>query len=421
MSIETTRLSNGLTVLTDPMPDVRSVSVGVWLRRGSRHEPAHLGGISHFIEHAVFKGARGRSAKDIAVEIDRLGGNFDAFTMHETTGFSLQVIDNNLPAAFGLLADMMTAPDFDETELRRERAVIIEEMKMVEDTPEDHLSELFQTAFFPDHPLGRPIEGTPETVRCFDQKTVADFHAKNYTPENMVVAAAGNLRHEQLIELAGKYFAGVKNSADATFVETAPESAVPFFVKQKTELEQAHLILATPFVSELSEQRHAGSLLATILGGGTSSRLWQKVREENGLAYNVGASDIGYRDCGMFMIYAGVSPEHFRQTIELSLAEARDIVQNGVTEEELALAKHQAEAAILLSLESTATRAANLARCEITYGRQIAPAETIEKLNRVTAAETLRLAREFFISENLSLGALGDLSGIKIARDMLEV
>src|ERR671913_1948838 len=204
--VRATRLPTGLTVLTEFMPSLRSVTVGVWVRRGSRHERPEMNGICHFIEHALFKGTRRRTALDIAVESDRLGGHFDAYTTHELTGFSMKVVDTAVPSAFDLLADMLARPRFDEEELRREQKVIIEEMKMVEDTPDEFLAEIFNAAYFPGHPLGRPIEGTEETVSTFGHERTAAFHAAAYAPPNLVVAAAGNVEHERLVELAARAF-----------------------------------------------------------------------------------------------------------------------------------------------------------------------------------------------------------------------
>src|ERR671929_506714 len=212
--VRSTKLANGATILTEFMPGLRSATVGIWVRRGSRHELPHLNGICHFIEHAVFKGTKRRTALDIAVESDRLGGHFDAFTTHELTGFAMKVVDAALPAAFDLLADMLSRPRFEEEEMRREQRVIIEEMKMVEDTPDEFLAEIFNAAYFPGHPLGRPIEGTAETVSTFGHERTAAFHASAYTPRSLVVAAAGNVEHEQLVELAARAFENGNAGAD---------------------------------------------------------------------------------------------------------------------------------------------------------------------------------------------------------------
>jgi len=421
--VQVTRFPSGLTVLTERMASLRSATVGVWVRRGSRHEPAEWNGVCHFIEHAVFKGTRRRSALDIAVESDRLGGHFDAYTTHELTGFALKVVDTAVPAAFDLLADMLARPRFDEEELRREQKVIIEEMKMVEDTPDEYLGEIFNAAYFPDHPLGRPIEGTAETVSTFDRARTVEFHAHAYAPRNLVVAAAGNVSHEQLVELAARSLdrEGGEVAEPPGDGDAAPAPAAPILIRRKKELEQAHLILAAPWPSARSADRYAASLLSSIIGGGTSSRLWQSVREERGLAYAVGSAGSHFVDAGVFHIYAGTSPEQLDEVLDLSLAELRRSVRESVGEEELRLVKDQAVASILLGLESTSARAGTLARQEIVHGRRIPPDEVIARIEAVTPEELRRLARDFIKSEALALGALGDLNGFKVDRARLEV
>ena len=421
--VQLTRLPDGLTVLTEQMPSLRSATVGVWVRRGSRHEPPDWNGVCHFIEHAVFKGTGRRTALDIAVESDRFGGHFDAYTTHEMTGFAMKVVDAAVPAAFDLLSDMLARPRFDEEELRREQRVIIEEMKMVEDTPDEFLAELFNAAYFPGHPLGRPIEGTPETVATFGHERTAQFHASAYAPRNLVVAAAGNVRHEQLVEMAARAFEGApagEGQSEAGDGD-APSPAAPIIVQRKQELEQAHLILAAPWPSARSADRYAASLLSSVIGGGTSSRLWQRVREERGLAYSVGAVGSHYTDAGVFQIYAGTSPEQLDEVLDISLAELRLALREPVGGEELRLVKDQAVSSILLGLESTSARAGTLARQEIVHGRRITPEQVIARIEAVTPEDLLRVASEFFKTEALALAALGDLNGFKVDRARLEV
>ena len=321
--VQTTKLPNGIAVLTEHMPGLRSVTAGIWVRKGSRHESAELNGICHFIEHAVFKGTQLRSAKDIAVETDRLGGNLDAYTTHEMTGFTTKVADTALAQAVDLLADLVSHPRFEQEDLEREQKVILEEMKMVEDTPDELLGELFNAAYFPNQPLGRPIEGTRETVPTFDHKTTVGFHAREFSYNNLVVAAAGNVDHKRLVELVGAAFDGCESGAAVrpqALEHGKPRPAAPILIEQKSELEQAHLVLATPWPHALSNDRYAASLLASVIGGGTSSRLWQKIREERGLAYSVGAAGSAFSDVGVFNIYAGTSPEYLDEVLELSLS-----------------------------------------------------------------------------------------------------
>ncbi|HEX8846414.1 MAG TPA: pitrilysin family protein [Pyrinomonadaceae bacterium] len=423
--VQSTRLDNGLTILTEHMPGLRSVTVGIWARRGSRHETSEMNGICHFIEHAVFKGTRRRSALDIAIESDRLGGHLDAFTTHEVTGFTMKVTDTGLSKAFDLLADMLAHPRFDHEDLLREQKVIIEEMKMVEDTPDEFLGELFNAAYFPDHALGRPIEGTAETVSSFDQDKTADFHAREFAPRNLVIAAAGNVQHAQLVEMATRAF-GESRSSDqvsdnGSAQSSKPAAAAPILIERKKELEQAHLIIAAPWPSAKSEDRFAASMLANVLGGGTSSRLWQAIREERGLAYAVGAGASAFSDVGVFTIYAGTSPEHLDKVVDLSLEELRRTVRALVAEEELKLVKDQSVSSILLGLESSSIRAGALARQEIIHGRRITPDEVISRIEAVTIEDLRRIAQECFTSEGLALAALGDLNGFRVDRSRLEI
>jgi predicted Zn-dependent peptidase len=420
-NIQTTRFENGLTILTDKMPDVRSATLGFFFRKGARHEPNELSGISHFIEHAVFKGTQRRTALQIAIETDRLGGNLDAFTMHEETGFAIKVVDRQIAGAFDLLADMLSNPRFDERELKREQRVIIEEIKMTEDAPEDFLSEIFNEKLFPDHPLGLSIAGTPKTVRTFGHETTRKFHARNFSPNNLIIAAAGNIEHRQIGELAEKSFNFKTKNQKLSTKDQRPKIAAPIVIKKNANLEQAHLIIAAPFVDARSESRYAADILANALGGGTSSRLWQKVREEKGLAYSVGASAAMYQDCGVFQIYAGTSPKQTEEVLDISIAELRRVVKDGITSEELELIKEQTIASILLGLEDSSVRAGTLARLEMVHGRQISLEETIEKIEAVTLEEIQELAREFFQTEKIAFGALGNLNGLRIKRERLEI
>ena len=320
-NIQTTRFENGLTILTDKMPDVRSVTLGFFFRRGARHEPAELNGISHFIEHTVFKGTSKRTALEIAIETDRLGGNLDAFTMHEETGFAIKVVDKELPNAFDLLADLFVNPVFDEKELKREQKVIIEEIKMTEDAPEELLGELFNEKLFPENALGLSIAGTPKTVRSFNAEITRKFHREIINPKNIIIAAAGNLEHNKIVDLAEKFFNYKTKNQKPKTKNQKPKIAAPIIIKKNKNLEQAHLLIATPFVDARNEKRYAADLLANILGGGTSSRLWQKVREEKGLAYSVGAGAAMYLDCGVFSIYAGTSPKQTEEVLDISIKE----------------------------------------------------------------------------------------------------
>lgn len=421
--IRETRLENGLTILTDKMAGVRSVTLGFFYRVGSRHEPLELNGISHFIEHTVFKGTERRSALEIAVETDRLGGNLDAFTTHEDTAFAMKIIDDRFDQAFDLIADMLTSPRFDEIDLESEQRVIIEEMKMIDDSPEEYLGDIFHCAFFPDHPLGLSIAGTPETVKQFGSAMTSEYHRRSFCPSNLVITAAGNISHDRLVEHASamdlQRFAA--NETPNPFDIALPSAAAPIIVEHRSELEQAHLIIASPFVNARDDRRYAADLLTNIIGGGTSSRLWQKVREERGLAYSVGSSAVLFSDCGMFSVSAGTSPEQVGEVVDIVIDEMRSIVRNGIRAEELQLMKDQARASVLLGLEDSATRAATLAHMEMTHGRQIPLEESLAKLAAITMDDIVAIARDSFQTEAVAFAAIGDFSDFKIDRDRLTI
>lgn len=418
--IRETRLDNGLVVLTDRMDGVRSATLGFFFRVGARHEPAELSGITHFIEHCVFKGSIKRTAREMAAEQDRLGGNLDAFTTHEETGFVIKVVDDQFERAFDLLADMTCRPRFDETDLVNERKVIIEEMKMNDDSPEEVLGDIFHREFFPGSPLGLAITGTPETVGTFDRDRTRDYHRLAFSPANLVIAAAGNVEHERLLELI-RDFEELSASAVSNVKSEIPRTAAPVIVEHRPDLEQAHLIMATPIVSARDDRRYAADLLANILGGGTSSRLWQRVREERGLAYSVGASTAMFLDTGFLAVSAATSPEQVREVAEIIVDELGSIVRDGVSDDELGLMKDQTRASILLGLEDSAGRAGTLAQCEMVHGRQIPVAETLANLDAVTTGDVQDIAREFFRTERLALVALGDLEDLNFGADDLTI
>jgi predicted Zn-dependent peptidase len=337
------------------------------------------------------------------------------------TGFAIKVADTALPQAIDLLTDIISNPRFEPEDLERERMVILEEMKMVEDTPDELLGEVFNAAYFPDQPLGRPIEGTRDTVSTFDHPTILRFHTREFSYCNLVIAAAGNIDHDHLVELIGRAFDGCGGNNGSGRIEQLPRAAAPILIEQKNELEQAHLIIASPWPSARQENRYAASLLASVLGGGTSSRLWQRIREERGLAYSVGAGGSTFSDVGVFTIYAGTSPHHMDEVVDLSMEELRRVVSECIHEDELRIAKDQAISSILLSLESSSARASALARQEIIHGRRITPDEIIRQIQSVTPEQVQEVARSYFTTESLALGALGNLNGFNVDRSRLAI
>ncbi|MBE7515387.1 MAG: insulinase family protein [Chloracidobacterium sp.] len=422
-SINETRLDSGAVVLSDRMEGARSATLGFFFRVGARDEPEGLNGISHFIEHTVFKGTSRRTALDIAIEQDRLGGNLDAFTTHEETGFAIKVIDDRLPRAFDLIADMLLEPRFAEPDLKSEQKVIIEELKMVEDSPEDHLGEVFAEAYFAGHPLGKNIAGTAASVNSFDHDITERYHKARFTAAELVIAAAGNIDHDALVEMAIRYGFATPNGSEAPrqIVKNEPQPAAPFIVKANETLEQAHFILAAPLVGAGDPRRYAADILANLIGGGTSSRLWQQIREQRGLAYSVGAAATLFRDCGIFSVSAATAPEHLEEAVKISVAEMSAVAKDGVTDDELELAKEQARTSLLLSLEDSASRTASLAQSEMTHGRQITIEEVMDQIDSVSADDCGALAAEFFSTDKLAFAALGDIDELSLDHSILTV
>ncbi|HWQ32516.1 MAG TPA: pitrilysin family protein [Blastocatellia bacterium] len=414
-----TRLDNGLVVVTEQMPSVRSVSFGVFLRTGSRHETAQANGISHFIEHALFKGTRKRSAAQIAEESDTLGGHLDAFTGKEIVGFHNKVLDEHLPRAFELIADLVTAPAFEAAELEKEHNVILEEIRMVEDTPDDLVFEIFSEKFYPDHALGRPILGTPRTLATFRGQRVQDYYDSLYRPDNFVIAAAGNLTHEQLLELTNEHFGHLRPGCTAP-ASSEPQPQPHITVRRKKDLEQAHLVIGAPCPSLLSDDRYGVYLMNTILGGGMSSRLFQSVREDRGLVYTIYSAANPYKDCGYLTIYAGASNENLRATIDATLIEVRRLRDELVSAEELQRNKDQVRAGLMLNLESTSARMSSLAQQEITFGEFVSQDEVIAQIEAVTAEDIQRLTSEIFRPDSLAVMLLGNIGNLKVERHQLQ-
>jgi predicted Zn-dependent peptidase len=407
-------LPNGLVVITEPMAHVRSVSVGIWLRHGSRREPGDLNGISHFIEHMVFKGTERRSAEQIAREADRIGGMLDAFTSKEHVCFNTRVVDENLGDAFDILADLVSAPRFADDEIDREKSVIFEEIKMVLDNPEDLVHELFSENFWHNHALGKPILGTRETVGALSRSTLRDWFGQWYAPNHIVITAAGNLSHEQLLELSGARFADRKPSENG-HPDSAPSPAPRVTLRNKPDLEQTHVCLGVQAYPMSHERRFAASILNSLLGGGMSSRLFQNIREKQGLAYAIFSELSPYRDTGVFSVYSGTSTDKVTQLIQSVMAEFRNVKESLVSEEELRRAKDHLKGVLLLSMESTGSRMSNITRHHLYFGRFFSLDELIARLEAVTREDVRDVALDFFRPGRIAATVLGPIGDFKLA------
>jgi predicted Zn-dependent peptidase len=416
--IDTTTLENGVRVITERMDHVRSVSLGVWIKTGSRRESSRENGISHFVEHMLFKGTTNRSAEDIARSVDSIGGGLDAFTAKEMVSYNTKVLDEHLPLAFDVLADLVRNPLFRQEDIEKEKGVILEELKMELDNPEYLLHEIFTSNFWKDHPLGKPILGTKDTVRTFDRDMVDEYYRRYYSPSNILITAAGNLSHEQLVRLVRERFQDLRMNTQIG-PDPAPVPHARLVFKNKTSLEQTHLYMGVPAYAFPHELRFACYALNTVLGGGMSSRLFQNIREKQGLAYAVYSELSMYRDTGCMAIYAGTSLETAGKVVESIVKELRELKETLVPEEELRRAKDHLKGSLMLSLESTFSRMGNLARQELYFGRFFTLDEMIQSIEEITSAQLQAIAQEFFNSENITLAMLGNLGDFRIRREDL--
>jgi predicted Zn-dependent peptidase len=417
-SIRRTVLPSGLTILTERMEHIRSVAMGVWIRAGSRHELPEVNGISHFVEHMVFKGTQSRSAKRIAREVDAIGGNLDAFTGKETICFNLKVLDEHVPTALDVLSDLVLNPVFNNEDIMRERGVILEEIKMDEDNPDYLVHEIFTQNFWKDHPLGKPILGTKETVRRFEQTTLFDYYGKRFSGNNMVFSAAGNLEHDAFVDLVARRFDHFAPST-SDLAETEPRTASKIVLRNKKALEQVQLCLGVPSPPIAHELRYVTLLLNTVLGGGMSSRLFQTVREEHGLAYSIFSDLNPYRDTGSLCVYAGTSSANCLEVIELIMCEFRRLKTEALPEDELRRSKDQLKGNIILGLESSMSRMSNLARQEMYFEHFFGVEEIMDKVENVTSEQVMVMANTLFDPDKVAVTLLGRLDGLKVSRAQL--
>src|SRR5450432_3333660 len=411
-------LPNGLVVITETMAHVRSVSVGVWVRNGSRRESREENGLAHFIEHMVFKGTERRSAEAIAREMDSVGGMLDAFTSKEQICFNAKVLDEHLPIAFDVIADLVLRPKFDSVDVKKERQVVLEEIKMDLDNPEYLLHDIFTRGFWPEHPLGRPILGTPETVRQFNGESLRKRFRHWFAPDHLVISAAGNVKHEQVLELVEREFGSLATAGPGASA-AAPSTKAPIHLETKRDLEQVHVCLGVPSIPLADDRRFGVAVMNNLLGGGMSSRLFQNIREKLGLAYAVFSELTPYSDAGMLTVYAGTAKETVGQVIDLIVKELRDLKETPVSDEELLRAKNHLKGSLMLSLESTSARMSNLARQELYFRRFYSLDEILAGIEAVTREEIQAVAREFFRSEKIAVTALGPLNGFTLDRSRL--
>lgn len=398
-------LPSGLRLVTESIPHVRSVAIGVWLTRGSRHESDTDSGMAHFVEHMLFKGTHTRSARDLAQLIDSIGGQVDAFTSKEYAGYYIKVLDEHLPLALDILSDMVLRPALAPDEIVREQGVVLEEIKMVEDAPDDLVHELFAQQFWARHPLGRPILGTAESVQAFTASRLREFFARTYVASNLVVSAAGRLDHPRLRDDVARAFESLSAVGDTA--RSAPPTMTPGLVSRQKDIEQSHICLGAPTVSQVHEDRHAALVLNTILGGSISSRLFQHIREDRGLAYAVFSNLATYSDAGMLSVYAGCAADKVEEVVALTLDEVQALRDTPVPADELRRAKDHLKGSVMLGLENTSSRMSHLARQEMCFGQQVTFDEILANIELVSAEDVLRVAGAVFQEGAIAASVVG--------------
>jgi predicted Zn-dependent peptidase len=411
--------ANGLRLVTEAMPHVRSVSIGVWLTRGSRHEPGDAAGIAHFVEHMLFKGTNTRSAEDIAQQVDSIGGQLDAFTSKEYAGYYVKVLDEHLPLAMDILTDLVSRPVFAPEDIEREKKVVLEEIKMVEDTPDDLVHEIFAEAYWNGHALGRPILGTPDSVSRLDQETLQRYFRDAYVAGNFVVVAVGNLEHDAVKALVEQAFASTPASGSA--IAADPPVVAPSVQIRQKELEQSHVCLGTTGLPQNHPDRYAAYALNTVLGGSMSSRLFQNVREKRGLAYAVFSSMSSYQDVGALSIYAGCGNDVVGELVDVVIGEIRRLKLEPLPDDELRRAKDHLKGSLMLNLESTSSRMSHHARQEIYRDRADTLDELLASIERVSIQDVQRLAERFFDGDSLGVTVLGNVNGLELTRERLRI
>jgi len=410
-------LHNGIRIVTEKIPYLRSVSIGIWINSGSRDEEDKNSGISHFLEHLAFKGTEKRSARQIAFEMDSIGGQIDAFTSREYTCYSAKVLDEHLPVAIDLLSDILLNSTIKPADIDKERQVILEEIKFVEDNPADYIYDLLYQSVWSSHPLGRSILGSPESIEKIDRKKLINHLDNHYTPKNIIIAVAGNIDEGRLKELLEKAFGSLNKNASSSR-EAPPEIKRNFIIKER-ELEQVHFCLGTKGLRSADENRFEGYLLNTILGGSMSSRLFQKIREDYGLAYSIHSFISPYADTGLLGIYAGTSAEFFEKVLKMSLEEFKLLMTVKVPGDELKKAKEQLKGNLMLSLESSSSRMNQLAKQEMYFERFFSMDEIIDEVEKVTEEKIQRLANRLFDNAFFNLAILGPVKKEKISLDLL--
>ena len=412
LNYEITTLENGIRVITETVNHVQFMSMGFWVGVGSRYESEKQWGITHFIEHMLFKGTEKRTADQISGAVDAVGGQLNAFTSKENTCYYIKTLTEDFPLAVDVLSDMFLNSRFDNEEIAKEREVIIEEIKMYEDTPDDQVHDLMSANLWPDHPLGRAILGTEESIAVFDHDMLKDYMKQYYTGSNIVVSVVGNISHNQVVEAIREVLGGIpKGEVNQYRIADRAKPGVNCYYK---EIAQSQICVAMPGVAKEDDRLFPLSILNTYLGGGMSSRLVKKIREEEGLAYSVYSYNGSYTDTGAFVISVGTRPENCQRVIDIILEELDDVRQNGITKDELDKSFSQLKGSLYMGLETVNSRMNKLGRSMLIYDRVITPEENVDDLSRVTLEDVKSLAGDMFRKENLQITVLGPVNEVNM-------
>lgn len=410
-TINKTTLKNGIRIMSESVPYVDSVSVGIWIDVGARDEHGKTRGVSHFIEHMLFKGTERRTARQIADEMDSIGGHLNAFTDKETTWFYAKVLSEHLPTAVDVISDMILHSKLDDAEIEREKNVVLEEIMRYEDTPEELVHDVFAQTLWQGHPLGNPVIGTRSAVESFSRESLVHHLQQAYTPDNMVVSAAGNLDHAALVELIEKHFGSLSGRQNKRHVH--PAKATGDSKLTSKPVEQVHFCIGTRGYTQYCKDRYVLAVMDAILGGGMSSRLFQEVRENRGLVYTIGSYTASYREGGMFTVYAGTSIKNAELVIDLVKKEFETIKKEPVDDAEITRAKNQIRGALVLGQESMSNRMSRMANSELYFGRIVPVQEVIDAIMQVKAEDVMRVANELFVDGQIAFAAVGPFKRVR--------
>ena len=420
MSLYTTRekkivLPNGVRILIEEIPHVYSTAIGFWMDSGSKSENPDNLGVSHFIEHMSFKGTPKRNAKDIASEIENTGGSINAFTDKENTCFFIRILDKHVPLALDVLSDILRNSLFDNTEIEKEKQVVLEEIKTYEDSPDELVFDLFLQTIWSDHPLGREIIGTVDTVKGLDRAKITEYIEHFYTPDNLVIAIAGKINTDEIIEQLTSLVGDMSNHYPS--IPDTPVTMTPGVLVKYKDIEQIHVCLGTKGVAISDERRYVLAIMDNILGGGMGARLFQEIREKKGLVYTISSYQALYRPAGIFGVYAGCSPNNFKEVAKLTIEELNKIKDGKISEDEIQKAKEHIKGGLLLGMEAVRSRMMRLARNELFFGRFVSLDEIVEKIEKVQLKDIVDIAGEIFNKDLMTFTVVGPVKELPFTKD----